>query len=443
MNYKEAMGYVESIQRYGSVLGLENMRRLCERLDNPQDKLKFVHIAGTNGKGSVLAFVSTTLQTAGFRVGRYISPVIFEYRERFQINGKMISKIAFCKYLEQVKEAVGQLIEEGLPHPTPFEIETAVSFLYFLDKKCDIVVLETGLGGSEDATNIVRTTVCAVMTSISMDHMAILGDTLGKIAAKKAGIIKDGCPVVTCRQEPEAMALIQKEAGRKHCELFLADASCAKRVKYGIKKQSFYYKEHRDLEITMAGKYQIDNAVLAVEVLDVLGKAGFTVSEEQLKEGLFATKWQGRFDIIGEKPLFVADGAHNEDAAVRLAESIRFYFTNKRIIYIIGMLEDKEYDKVLRLTFSYAEHMITVTPPHNNRAMDAYALARAAGAYHNSVTVADSLPEAVELSYLLAGKDKDTVIIAYGSLSFLGELIGIVEHKDTIRRDSHGKSEEN
>lgn len=160
MNYREAMEYVESLQQYGSVLGLDNMRQLCERLGNPQDELKFVHIAGTNGKGSVLAYVSTVLQTAGYKVGRYISPTIFEYRERFQIDGKMITQSGLCKYLEQVKEVADQMVAEELPHPTPFEIETAVAFLYFLDKKCDIVVLETGLGGRLDATNIIKTSVC-------------------------------------------------------------------------------------------------------------------------------------------------------------------------------------------------------------------------------------------------------------------------------------------
>lgn len=443
MNYKEAMQYVESLQRYGSVYGLDNMRLLCGYLGNPQDKLKFVHIAGTNGKGSVLAYVSTVLQTAGYKVGRYISPAVLDYRERFQVSGRMIPKAALCRYLEQVKDAAEQMAEKENAHPTIFEIETAVSFLYFLDKKCDIVILETGLGGRLDATNVIQTPVCVVFTSVSKDHMALLGDSLGEIAEQKAGIIKKRCPVVSCRQTPEVMQVLEREAAGYGCSLTAADAETAGEIKYGIKKQSFSYKTHKKLEITIAGKCQIDNAVLSVEVIDELNQAGFPVSEEQLKKGLLQTKWQGRFSVIGKKPLFIADGAHNEDAALRLAQSIRFYFTNKRIIYIIGMLGDKEYDKVLRLTSPLAEHMITVTPPHNARAMSAYELAQAAGAYHNCVTAADSLQEAVELSYLLAGQDKNTIIIAFGSLSYLGELMSIVEHRNIIRRDSHGKSEEN
>lgn len=443
MNYKEAMEYIEVMQRHGSVYGLHAMRLLCGYLGNPQDKLKFVHIAGTNGKGSVLAYVSTVMQTAGCRVGRYISPAVLDYRERFQINQKMISKAAFARYLEQVKAAVERMEQEEGVSPTVFEIETAISFLYFLDKKCDIVVLETGLGGRLDATNIIETPVCTVFTSISMDHMDILGASLEEIAAQKAGIIKDNCPVVSCRQMPEAMRVLEKAAGEHGCSITTADVKDAGQIKYGIKKQSFYYKEYKKLEITLAGQYQIDNAVLAVEVIEKLRQAGYRVTEEALKRGLLETEWPGRFSVIGQKPLFIADGAHNEDAAHKLAQSIQFYFTNKRILYIIGMLADKEYEKVLKLTSPLAEHMITVTPPYNKRAMSAYELARSAKAYHDSVTVADSLLEAVELSYLLAGQDKDTVIIAFGSLSFLGELMDIVKHRDIIRRDSHGKSAEN
>lgn len=193
----------------------------------------------------------------------------------------------------------------------------------------------------------------------------------------------------------------------------------------------------------MAGQFQIENAVLALETIAALGRQGYPVTEDKLRLGMTQTRWPGRFDVIGKKPLFIADGAHNEDASKRLSESIRFYFTDRRIIYIMGMLKDKEYDKVIRNTYELAEHIITVTPPLTDRALHGYDLAQAAREYHNSVTVADSVQEAVEIAYLLAGQDKDCVIIAFGSLSYLGELIGVVEHRDTIRRDSHGRSEEN
>ncbi len=438
MNYREATEYIEELQQYGSVLGLDSMRELCSRLGNPQDELRFVHIAGTNGKGSVLAYVSTILKEAGYRVGRYLSPTITDYRERFQIDGRFITQSGLCKYLEQVKEAAESMAAEGKPHPTPFEVETAVAFLYFLDKKCDIVVLETGLGGALDATNVVKTTVAAVFASISMDHMAILGDTLEKIALVKAGIMKDRCYVVTARQDPAVAKILKQAALLRKCKLYTADAERAKQVYYGVTKQRFTYAGYKNLEISMLGKFQIENAVVAVETIQVLAKAGFPVKEEALRRGLLLTSWPGRFSVIGKKPLFIADGAHNEDASRRLAESLQFYFAEKKMIFILGMLKDKEYEKVINNTCNMAEHIITVTPPIRERAMPAYELAQAVRECNGNVTVADSVPEAVEIAYLLASREKDAVIVAFGSLSYLGELMKVVEHRDTIRRDDHG-----
>lgn len=441
MNYKEAMEYVEGLNRYGCVPGLQSIRQLCGRLNDPQKKLRFVHIAGTNGKGSVLAYVSTILQKAGYKVGRYVSPALSDYRERFQINGKMISRNLFGGYLEQVKEAAERMEAEGLPHPTQFEMDTALAFLYFWDKKCDIVVMETGMGGLMDATNLIETTVCAVLTSISMDHMAVLGSSLEEIARQKAGIIKENCTVVSCGQKEEVMRVIRREAERCGCPLRIADMGGVKNVKYGLSKQRFSYGRHKNLEITLAGRYQIANAALAAEAAEALAAAGFSIPDKALREGLAETRWPGRFTVLGRNPLFVLDGAHNEDAAAMLAESIKFYFSHKKIIYIMGILADKEYDKIIRLTVSYAEQIITVTPPHNPRALSGCELARAVREYHPSVTVADSLQESVEMACLLAGGEKNTVVIVFGSLSFLGEMMNIIEHRDAIRRDSHGKSE--
>ena len=443
MNYREAMEYIEELKQYGTVMGLATMRELCARLGNPQDQLKFVHIAGTNGKGSVLAYVSTVLHTAGYRVGRYISPTVKDYRERFQVNGKMITQSALCSNLEQVRAAAEAMAEEGLPHPTAFEVETAVAFLYFLNKQCDIVVLETGLGGAQDATNVVNTTLVAAFTSISMDHMDVLGDTPEQIAAAKSGIIKNKCYVISAKQSPEVMKVLRQAALLHKAKFFTADVTRAKNIRYGAAKQYFTYDKFKNIEITMLGQFQIENAVVAAEILSALGKVGYPVPEDKMRQGFSETVWRGRFDVIGKKPLFIADGAHNEDASKRLAESIRFYFTDRRIIFIMGMLQDKEYDKVIRNTYELAQHIITVTPPVRDRALHAYELAQAVREYHGSVTVADSVQEAVEIAYLLAGQDKETVVIAFGSLSYLGELMNVVEHRDTIRSDSHGRSKEN
>ena len=449
MNYREALEYVESLKHYGSVPGLAMTEALCARLGDPQKQLKFVHIAGTNGKGSVLAYVSTILQNAEYRVGRYISPTLFDYRERFQIDARPITQSALCKYMEQVKTAVEQMEEAGEaappgtegPHPTLFEVETVVAFLYFLDKKCDIVVLETGMGGRLDATNVIPAPLCAVITSISRDHMSYLGDTLEQIAMEKAGIIKPGSIVVSARQKLEAMQVIKQAAAKSKCRIFIADADRVKQVKTGLKKQHFSYSKYKNMEISMPGLYQIDNAILALTVIEALQKQGLKIAPDKVKTGLLQTKWAGRFEVIGQRPLFVIDGAHNEDGAVRLAQTIIHYFEGRRIIAIAGVLSDKEAEKILVPICPLAKHLITVTPPDNPRALHAYELANLAKEYHDSVTVADSLQEAVEIAYLLAGKDKETVVIAFGSLSYLGALTYIVEHRDTIRRDSHGRSE--
>ncbi len=437
MNYTEAIEYIESIGKYGIVPGLDSIKELCRRLGNPQDSLQFVHIAGTNGKGSALAYVSTILRCAGYRVGRYISPVIFEYKEKIQVGKRNITKDALCEGVERIKGICEEMVRDGFHHPTPFEVETALAFWYFKREACDIVVLETGMGGLLDATNLITTTQVAVLASISMDHMQYLGETLGKIAEQKSGIIKPGCRVVSMRQKPEAMQAVEAACKEKGCILTVSERCPAnnassgtckiKNVRYGIEKQCFDYDGLKKLEITMAGRFQIDNAVLAIEVIRALCELGFVIPEKKLRRGLKETVWTGRFSLLAKKPFFVVDGAHNEDAAEKLAESIEFYFTNKRIIYIMGILKDKEYEKVIRLTAQYADQIITVTPPENPRALPAYELAQEVAKVHPHVTAADSLEEAVEISYLLAGRDD--VILAFGSLSYLGKLINIVENR--------------
>lgn len=423
MTERQAMEYMEQLSGFGVVPGLDSIRELCRRLGDPQGQLKFLHIAGTNGKGSVSAYIATALQCAGYRVGRYISPVIFEYRERIQVNGHMITKNAMCYGIERIRAACDEMVSAGLAHPTSFEVETALGFLYFLEKNCDIVVLETGMGGLLDATNIVQNTITAVFTSISMDHMKFLGNTLEEIAVQKSGVIKPGCAVVSAPQGSEVMAVLSRRAEELGCPFAVSDPGKLKNVRFGLERQRFDYGRRKKLEISLAGRYQVENAALAVEVLDVLGERGFPVTEEQLHSGLRETQWPGRFTVIKKRPLFIIDGAHNEDAAKRLAESVSFYFTNRKIIYIMGILRDKEYDKIIALTHEYADHIITVTSPGNPRALSAYELAQEVAKVHPKVTAVDSLEEAVEISHLLAGSEG--VIIAFGSLSYLGRLMEI------------------
>lgn len=440
-DYKEALLYREALQGGGIVLGLDSMRRLMERMGNPQEAVRFVHIAGTNGKGSVGAFLSSILKRAGYRVGRYSSPAVFTELEKWQIGGRAISKADYARGLEAVRVCAEALEAEGYPYPTPFEAETALAFWYFREKQCDIALLETGMGGLTDATNIIKTAAVSVITQIGMDHMGMLGGTIQKIAEQKAGIVKEGCPVVTVCQKPEAMEVIRNAAAAKNAPLSVADVSEAKKVRYGMEKQSFTYHAYEKLEIGLSGAYQIENAVLAVRAAEALSGCGYPVGERALRRGLAEAKWRGRFSVVSRNPLFVIDGAHNEDAAQKLKESVTIYFTNKRIITIIGILKDKEYDKIVSLMAPLAEQVITVTTPNNRRAFPAYELAGVVREYNPNVTAADSLQEAVEMSYLLAGKDG--VILAFGSLSYLGELTKIAENRKQIRRDTHGRSKEN
>lgn len=436
MNYREALDYIEQIGRYGIVPGLDSIRQLVGRLGDPQKELRFVHVAGTNGKGSVCAFLSSVLQQGGYRVGKYTSPAVLDWREEIQVNGSYITKAAVGRYVERIKDVCDGMTAEGLPHPTPFEVKTAMAFLYFREKKCDIVVMETGMGGLLDATNIVEDTCVAMLTSISGDHMGFLGKTLGEIAVQKAGIIKKGCRVVTAVQAPEVMEVIAGRAADLGCPLTVADGKAAEHVRFGLEKQRFDYGGLKKLEITLAGQYQIENAVTALEGLRALGirmledrepegrEWEFPVSEEELRQGMAQARWPGRFDIVGRKPCFILDGAHNEDAARRLAQSVELYFPGRRIIYIMGMLRDKEYEKVIGLTHGLADQIITVTPPANPRALSAYELAAAVSKVHSKVTSADSLEEAVEMARLLA--DKEDVIVAFGSLSYLGRMMDII-----------------
>lgn len=439
MKYSEAMEYIESRRGLGYSMGLGNIEALCEKLGNPQDKLQFIHVAGTNGKGSVSAYLTSILMANGYQAGTYSSPSVFSYEEKMRFQGKPVSKVLLAKLMEQVKEAVTAIEQEGIV-PSMFEVETALAFLFFSDRKCDYVVLEAGLGGLEDATNVVKNTIVAVLASISYDHMEYLGDTLYKIAQNKAAIIKPGSIAVTMEQDEDIIRAVRESAQNQGAKVRIAALSEAKAVKYGLQKQSFSYHNYNKAEIQLLGKYQISNAILALEVCDALKEQGVELSEEAVRKGLYDTEWPGRFSVIAKKPYFIMDGAHNADAALKLSETIEFYFTNKKIIYIMGILKDKEYDDIIRNTYRHATHIITVATPNKERTMSAFELAKVCEQYHPSVTAADSIEEAVEMSYLLAGKDD--VIIAFGSLSYLGRVREAVNNKDKMGSDSHGKSEQ-
>lgn len=427
MNYKEARVYLDEVSKYGSVLGLESMRELLHRLGDPQNELKFIHISGTNGKGSVLAYLSTILSGAGYRTGRYISPTLFSYRERIQVDGEYIEKESLACHVTAIAAAAEDMQKAGLPSPTVFEIETALAFLYFKEKRCDIVTLEVGCGGLLDATNVITTTLMEVIASISMDHTDLLGDTLAKIAAQKAGIIKPDTMVVSAQQKSEAAQVIEDTCKEQHCTLQMVDESKISNVHYGAEGQTFSYKEWENVAISLAGSYQIKNAALALEGVEALRKLGYALSDQQVREGLLHTAWRGRFTTLRRDPTVIIDGAHNPAAALELKESLERYFPGKTLYFVMGMFKDKDYAQVIDLTAPLARHIITVETPGNPRAMPARELAEAVGKVNPSVEWADSVAHGVEKALAMAGKE-DAVIV-FGSLSFLGEAADAVNEK--------------
>lgn len=434
MTYQEAMDFLEYTEGLGSVLGLENMIHLLDGLGNPQNKLKFVHIAGTNGKGSTSAYIATILASAKYTVGRYISPSVLCYEEKIQITRKgndgsiehnYIEKEDIAKGLWEIKKVCDDMVSSGKNHPTLFEVETALAFLHFVNKECDMVVLEVGLGGRLDATNVISTVLCCVIASISMDHMNFLGDTLEKIALEKAGIIKKGVPVVSYHQDIRVRTVLEEVSRKNNSTYREIESNNITIIKQDISGSYFYYDNLPNLQISMVGRNQISNSILAILAVEELINQGYHITEDDIRYGLLRTTWKARFEIIKANPYFVVDGAHNEDAAKVLIDNIKCYFPNKKIIYILGVLGDKDYESILKITAQLASHIITITP-NNKRGLLSSTLADVAKNYCENVIDANNITRAINIAYDIA-KDED-VIISFGSLSYLSEIYKELEY---------------
>ncbi|MCI9341064.1 MAG: bifunctional folylpolyglutamate synthase/dihydrofolate synthase [Dorea sp.] len=424
MTYKEARVYLDNLSKYGSVLGLGTIQKLLCELGNPQDDLKFIHIAGTNGKGSVLAYTSTILSKAGCKVGRYVSPTVISYLERIQVDGMWISEDAFARLTARVREAIARMESAGEKSPTVFEIETAIAFLYFKEQDCDLVVLECGLGGETDATNIVENTLVAVFTPISRDHTGILGDTPGEIAAVKAGIIKPGCIVVTSAQEPEVMQVLRDRAGQLDCPLHVTRQEQLEILDDRYLGQIISYKGTDSVYLPLAGAHQSENAMTALETIFALESLGYPISKDAVRQGFQSTIWPGRFSCLRRDPLFFIDGAHNEAAAERLRENLENYFPGKRIHYIMGVFKDKDYEKIAGIMAPLACSVHTVDLPLKDRTLPATELASVMKEYCNPNTSIHAEPDIESaVRNTLKEADKDDVILAFGSLSYLGQIM--------------------
>ena len=431
MLYEEARVYLEHVSKYGSVLGLESIRHLMEELGNPQNELQVIHIAGTNGKGSILAYVSTVLQCAGWKVGRYISPTVMEYLERFQIDGEYMPKEVLLPIVEEVKWAAEQMQMKGMPYPTVFEIETAIAFVYFARENCDYVVLETGLGGRLDATNIVKNTKVCVFASISMDHMAVLGDTLAEIAEEKAGILKTESVAVSYPQTEEVRKILQQKADEKNIPLWFADKEQVVVQKEELGSQNFSYKEFQDVEIQLTGRNQIENAITALEVIRALRNQNVSIPDEAIYQGMRRTVWPGRFQVLEASPLVIVDGAHNEDATRRLAENIQTYLQGRPIIGVMGVFKDKAYKTIIEIMQPYLEYVYTIDLPNKDRTLDRRELVRVLKAQGISAEDCESVEKALRKAKKSA-KDGQAVLV-FGSLSYLGEVIRLEKEIESDR----------
>ncbi len=425
MTYKEAKLYIEEISKTGSILGLESIKNLMQELGNVQERLRVIHIGGTNGKGSTGAFIEAVCMEAGFQVGRYTSPAVFEPFEVWRINRENISLEDYLFCLEEVKRACERMLSKGMLQPTVFEVETALAFVYFYKKNCDYVLLEVGMGGETDATNLITKPICSVLTSISMDHMQFLGNSLEEIARVKTGIIKNSCPVVTgSMQKTEVMEIIKEEARGKNAELFVAEQGKISEAEVSLQGMTFVQEEIGKVEIGLAGVYQLENANLAITVC----KEVLHFSGEVIRQGLKRASWQGRFEVLSKEPVIILDGAHNEDAAEKLYQTLQKHFTNKRIAYIIGVLADKEHEKMLKCLLSLAKSVYTVTPP-NKRALDGRLLAQEVESLGTKAFYCESMKQAADLALQEAEGGEIDVILAFGSLSYLGALKEILLSK--------------
>ena len=360
MDFLEAQNYLEKVRsQKGIVLGLDTMRHLMAKLNNPQDKVKFIQIAGTNGKGSTAAYLTSILSEAGIKVGRYTSPAVFSSTEQYFACGSCISESEYAQGMTAVAEAAASLDGET---PTAFEQETALAFWYFAKKGCELAILEAGLGGDMDATNIVTTTVCSIITSISMDHCRILGNKISEIAAHKAGIIKPGAPIICIEQKEDAMEPIRAAAKAADTPLYEVHRDEVRQIFSDKRESIVFFREFENLHLKMLGSCQPENAALAVQAASVLSRS-YPIEKKHIYDGIEKTRWGGRFELHSGSPDIILDGAHNPDGIRRLRESVNQMFGAVPICYVCGVLADKDYEKEIEILFGRASNVFTVTPP--------------------------------------------------------------------------------
>ena len=414
MNYTETIEYINSITWLGAKLGLDRIKELLKQIGNPQKKLKFIHIGGTNGKGSVSAMLSSVLEESGYKVGLFTSPYVNFFNERMQINNTPIKDEELAKTATYIKPFADNLFDP----PTEFELNTAIAMKYFSDNNCDIVILEVGMGGELDSTNVIDTPELAVITMIGLDHIKELGGTIQAIAKTKSGIIKEDTDVLLYKQSREVEDIIKDVCKSKKSRCYSPDFEKIKPVDLDIFKQTFEY-DGEEYAIPLVGTYQLFNAGVVLKAVEILQNKGWKITKEIVKTGLMKTNWPGRFEVLKNEPVFIVDGAHNHQGIKATAKSIKDHFEDKKVVFLLGVMEDKDISSMLKEIIPLASEFITVSP-NNERAMPAEELAKKINQYGGVATPSSNIEKGIYDAIEKSGKDG--VVCAIGSLYMVGDV---------------------
>lgn len=410
MNYREAVEYICGINPLFCDPGLARVEALCEQLGHPEKGLKFIHVAGTNGKGSFCSMMSSVLRAAGYKTGLFTSPNIKDFNERIQINGKNIPN----ERLVEITERIRPIADAMKDKPTEFELITVIAFEYFAREKCDVVVLEVGLGGRLDATNVIRKPLLSVITGIALDHTAILGDTVEKIASEKAGIIKDGSPVLFGGDSDAAFAVISDIAQKRGSDVFRTDRSALRNIRADLSGSSFDYRDRKAVEIRLLGLYQPQNASTVLDAIDILRRRGMNIPESAVREGLLCAVWNARFERVCDEPLIIFDGAHNPQGIAQAVASIKHYFGGEKVYLLTGVLRDKNYTDIAHMLSEVACRAFTLTPA-SPRALSSEEYARVLNESGIDASPYESIEAAFRAAKTAAREDK-VPLICLGSL---------------------------
>ena len=415
MNATEAIEYIHSVCWKGSIPGLGRTQALLEKMGNPEKKLKFVHIAGTNGKGSTAAMTASILRKAGYRTGLYTSPYIYRFHERMQVDGLEITD----EELSEITEYVKPLAESLTESPTEFELVCCIAFEYFVRKQCDIVVLEVGMGGAFDATNVIETPEVAVITNIGLDHTEVLGDTVEKIAETKSGIFKENGYAVVYRSTPSVEAVYEKVCAEKHVKLVKADFDSLRLKKHTLDGQVFDCGDRKDLVLPLLGDHQLHNASVVLSIVDTLKIIGWNINEQNIRDGMKDVKWPGRFDVVSHSPLFIIDGGHNPQCIEALVKNVEDYLHDRKVIALTGVLADKDYADMYVPIMPFVNQFVCITPP-NPRKLESAELAKYLRTKGAQAVGSDSIMDGVKTALELAGSDG--VVLCFGSLYSIGSI---------------------